>query len=217
MQLHTIDMPQEEAEAALREWEAELSRSRSDEDAAIAEGYRELARGSRLLRMSDTIRAGGEDDSYKPRLALAPVTATTIYLTRWRNGTVRYSVSDRPAGGWKRDVTQSGVIVRDVLSGVPDRWQDDDAAERFRAARVDEQYSGCQWRALVPVVPPRFRAWGWRGAHVLFEAEWARHTPPAPIDPALVRHLRGDLWVVMGVWDLTELERAVLTQRNDES
>jgi len=33
-------------------------------------------------------------------------------------------------------------------------------------------------------------------------------TPPR--DPALIRHIRGDLWAVLAVWDLTELERAVL-------
>jgi hypothetical protein len=35
----------------------------------------------------------------------------------------------------------------------------------------------------------------------------------APRDPALLRHVRGDLWAVLATWDLTELERLVLTQR----
>jgi len=28
-----------------------------------------------------------------------------------------------------------------------------------------------------------------------------------------LRHIRGDLWSVVAVWDLTELERLVLSQR----
>jgi hypothetical protein len=40
--------------------------------------------------------------------------------------------------------------------------------------------------------------------------EWTR-VPPR--DPALLRHIRGDLWVVLAVWDLTDLERLVLSQR----
>jgi hypothetical protein len=35
----------------------------------------------------------------------------------------------------------------------------------------------------------------------------------APEDPALIKHIRGDLWSVMAVWDLSELERLVLAQR----
>jgi len=43
--------------------------------------------------------------------------------------------------------------------------------------------------------------------HILWEADW--HLDP-PQDPALLRRLMGDLWVVLAVWDLTSLERAVL-------
>jgi hypothetical protein len=34
-----------------------------------------------------------------------------------------------------------------------------------------------------------------------------------PVDPALLRHIRGDLWAVLAVWNLTDLERYVLSQR----
>ncbi|MGH3300400.1 MAG: hypothetical protein ACRDOK_01755 [Streptosporangiaceae bacterium] len=34
-----------------------------------------------------------------------------------------------------------------------------------------------------------------------------------PRDPALLRWIRGDLWAVVAQWDLTELERAVLSSR----
>lgn len=217
MHLSTIEMDRDEAEAALAEWEREMRRSRSDEDAAIAEGYRLLAAGKRLLRLHDTIAAGGQDDGYKPRLAVAPTSADVVYLTRTSVGDVRFTVSDepRPWGSWSRDVCAGGVQIADVLPGIGDDegWSSNASASwnRMRDHHLSRQ---CEWRAMVPVVPPRFRHRGWRGAHVLFEAEWARHTPPAPIDPALIRHVRGDLWVVLGVWDLTDLERAVLLERN---
>lgn len=201
MDLTTIDMTRDEARDALKEWAA--TKNASPEDEAIALGYREIARGKRLITLSDTIRAGGEDDGHKPRLAVAPVDASLVYLDRERDGTVRFCTTDQPSRQWRKDVAAGGVRVRDVLA--PIEWQD---------ARDAHLSWGCQWKAMVPVVPPRFRTRGWRSAHVLFEAEWTRHTPPAPIDPALIRHLRGDLWVVMGVWDLTPLERAVLLERN---
>ena len=47
--------------------------------------------------------------------------------------------------------------------------------------------------------------------HILWEVEQWDPTPP--VDPALVRHIRGDLWAVIAMWDLTELERAVLAAR----
>lgn len=32
----------------------------------------------------------------------------------------------------------------------------------------------------------------------------------APVDPALLKHIGGDLYAVVATWDLTDLERAVL-------
>jgi len=49
--------------------------------------------------------------------------------------------------------------------------------------------------------------------HILWEATWEQTNPPPPRDPALLRHIAGDLWVVMRTWDLTDLERAVLSAR----
>jgi hypothetical protein len=44
---------------------------------------------------------------------------------------------------------------------------------------------------------------------------WDPERPPAPVDPALLRHIGGDLYAVdlyavVVTWDLTEIERAVL-------
>lgn len=205
MNLSTIEMTREEAAAALAEWgEATKAAKCAPEDEAIAAGYRALATGRKLIALTPTIAAGGQDEGYKPRLAVAPVTAETIYLTREDSGTVRFTISDRP-GNAMADVSANRVVVRQGLPALPTMtWHD----------RNDLRLQNRQWKAMVPVVPPRFRARGWRSCHVLFEAEWARHTPPAPIDPALIQHLRGDLWIVRGVWDLTPLERAVLMERN---
>jgi hypothetical protein len=59
----------------------------------------------------------------------------------------------------------------------------------------------------VPPIPPRFRPGQPDRYHILWEAEWAK-VPPR--DPALLRALGDGLYVVLAVWDLTELERAVL-------
>jgi hypothetical protein len=37
--------------------------------------------------------------------------------------------------------------------------------------------------------------------------------PLPPGDPALLRKLGGDLYIVLGTWDLTPLEQAVLSGR----
>lgn len=71
-----------------------------------------------------------------------------------------------------------------------------------------------EYRAIVPLIPPGLRPVGdLKNYHVVFEADWAKVAPPAPRDPALLKHIGGDLYAVLAVWDLTDLERAVLSRR----
>jgi len=68
-----------------------------------------------------------------------------------------------------------------------------------------------RYKAMVPPVPPKFRpSTSLTNFHILWEAEWQQH---APVDPALLRHIGGDLYAVLAIWDLTELERTVLMRR----
>jgi hypothetical protein len=77
-------------------------------------------------------------------------------------------------------------------------------------------WSGEAWCAMVPIVPPKHRpARGFASCQVLFEAEdwaWSRD-PDAAVDPALLRHVGGDIYAVLATWELTELELLVLSGR----
>ena len=73
--------------------------------------------------------------------------------------------------------------------------------------------------ALVPLVPADVRPSGQlRNYFILWEVEqWSdRRIGAKPdIDPYLLRHLAGDLYVVEAEWDLTELERAIMSGRRE--
>jgi hypothetical protein len=64
---------------------------------------------------------------------------------------------------------------------------------------------------MVPPVPPGLQPkFGLGNYHILWEAEWEM---VAPKDPALLKHIGGDLYAVLATWDLTEIERTVLAGR----
>lgn len=71
--------------------------------------------------------------------------------------------------------------------------------------------------SLVPMVPADVRPSGnLKYYFVLWEVEQWSDTSLTAVpdrDPYLLQHLAGDLYIVVAEWDLTELERAIMTGR----
>jgi hypothetical protein len=79
-------------------------------------------------------------------------------------------------------------------------------------------WASTAWTAMVPIVPPKHRppkSSTLASYLVLWEVDdWRWHSVPRPPgDPALLKHLAGDLYLVLATWDLTELEQLVLSGR----
>jgi hypothetical protein len=204
MQLDTIEISPDEAKARLAEYESLLQEERTIEDLRIAAGYRVAARGLPIIRLSETIAAGGYFDYGLPRIAVARANLRTCYVYRESNGdSTDFVFSDTDDGWWQRKNRGSRVNSHTVRVTVPSEELHHAA---FRTA-------GRPPSTMVPPVPPgqRPRRRRLRGFHILWEVEEWTYTPPR--DPALLRHVAGDLWAVHATWDLTDLERAVLSGR----
>lgn len=194
MDLQSLEISKEEALDKLDEYQRGLGAERSAEDVAIAAGYRAAARGLAVISLSRTVAAGGFHDDGLPRIAVLGAEAAQCFA-RWDGDALVFADHD----DWRanRGALLNAHSVRVPLAG-------DDLPQR-------------RWRvhgsAMVPLIPPRHRPGPrrLRHCHILWEVEEWKPVPPR--DPALLRHIRGDLWAVLSVWDLTELERLVLTQR----
>lgn len=195
MELTTLISPEEAAER-LAVYEAQLTEERTAEDDAIRLGYRAAARGLPVIHLSQTIAAGGWFPNGLPRLAVVRANATECFVRvrKPRAEQVRVTFADRDDD---RGRARVGAYRVEIDLPVPD-----EAPKWWESGRT-----------VVPSIPPqhRPRRHRLRGFHILWEVEQWDPTPP--VDPALIRHLRGDLWTVVAVWDLTDLERAVLAGR----
>jgi hypothetical protein len=193
-----IEMPVEEATKAWRDYQAALKRRHHVEDAAIAAGYKALAEGKKLISLSRVITAGGEFDNRLPKLAVAPADKQWCYVDRRIDGSVSFGQVE----GWRRRQTTRTVdLPADTLT-------------RCEWGVIERSWSK---RAMVPVVPAGLRparTTTLASYHVLWEVDEWLTAPRPPGDPALLKHLRGDLWIVLATWDLTPLEQAVLAERS---
>jgi hypothetical protein len=208
MELATIEMEVPEAQDAYREYRRAVTASAHEKlgkarreyerlDRAVMRGYRELAKGRSLLELSKAMETGGtvtvgaqdwngtEIEREMPALAVCRADARRCFCNGVNsNGGAVFHADDRWSVSRKNNVR--------VLDGT-----------------FGEQTGRAEWfSAIVPTIPPQLRPeHKLSGYHILWEAEWTGSTPA---DPALLKHLGVDLYVVLAVWDLTELERAAL-------
>lgn len=154
------------------------------EDKLIAKAYRALKGGKRLLDLHDSMRLAGCDDLGRPKLAVG--------RADWKVATFR---------GWKGNDNvmfrkEDGYSYKQVV--VP--------AKCLPGLVYPEH--GFRLEAPTPLIPPRYRpAQGnLRNYWILWEAAWR----DIPVDPLLLQHIGGPLYLVLAAWDLTPVERAVL-------
>lgn len=188
---------------------AAILAERRAQDEAIMAGYRLLSLGRQVLSLEEAIRQGGEDDQHRPRLAISRADQRAVNLTRNSNGSFRID----------------GANSRNFSNHSDPRTLVDHAFPVGTLPMVDN-FGSNKWgpvhnlnaHAMVPIVPPRFRPAQLERYHLLWEVgEWAdgHVRARAPKDPALLRALGSGLYVVLAIWDLTELERLVLGVRTE--
>jgi hypothetical protein len=203
MDLPMVVVPQAEAAAKLAEYHQAVRRERDAEDEALLAAYRAARKGLPMISMREAIRRGGffPAGPYQglPRLAVARADTFKCWA-EWDNG-------------WREgpdSVIYYGPDGRRNLGALVGRDTVRVRVEEPPPARQRKSWERAS--AVVPLIPPGIRPrHGLRRLHLLWEVEsWS---PEPPRDPALIRHVRGDLWAVLAVWDLTELERLVLAQR----
>ena len=228
MELLQVEVSRHDARARCAEYRAQARRERDPrakrELEEIARAYTYAAKeGTPLISLSTTIAAGGTMTrtfvEYKgrenerrthfalPKLACIRADAAFAYTKGVeRDGSVQFVDRLYPSDGLRKGrTTVSGLTLDEHHT----------AAERM--ARWDGRALG----AMVPIVPPRHRPRAntrLSEYHVLWEVDdWAwLEAPKPPVDPALLKHLGGDIYAVVATWDLTDLERLVLAGRRPE-
>lgn len=161
-------------------------------DREIQRIYQLIAQGRLVIKAIESIRLAGAHANGCPKLALIRADATECFFTREEDGSGRFTMRQ----GWR-----SGDIKRERVS-LP--------AGTLPAGKAISHWNAAQ--AMVPIIPIHLRPKrGLANYHILFEAEWERIVPR---DPMLLRRVgKGDAWLVVAAWDLTEIERSVMASR----
>jgi hypothetical protein len=241
VEIHSIEMERGAARKALLDYRRDLKESRERSrteldqelaavDAAVMRGYRELGKGHRVIELSKVISAGGvtkledvtvtfwkEDGRWEAQVdLLAPALAVTRADARqcW---TVPLYESGRStlsfqADGWQWHPRKKDRVSFD-LETIFDVEVELQLAEIVYGRNERSGLNNVRLKAMAPTIPPVFRPpHALHNYHLLWEAEWTVGAMLPPGDPALLKHLGGDLFAVLAVWELSDLEKAALAQ-----
>jgi hypothetical protein len=225
MNLQTVEIPRAQAREAAAEYTRAAKRMASGpartEFEEIARAYRLAARDETpMIALTPTIVKGGtcvrtvisgtnRRNYLLPNLAACRADAAFVYtLGIQRDGKIELIDSLH-----RRPNYRKGRLDLELGIELPSDFR---AGETL--ASGNSWWKQSAWSAMVPIVPPKHRpaqATTLASYLVLWEVEeWAwTKVPQPPGDPALLRRVGGDIYAVIATWDLTELEKLVLTSR----
>lgn len=183
MDIQTMAVTQSQAMLALDQYRK--NRSIWDKnDIEIAKIYRAISRGALVISANEAIIRGGVDEQGRPRIAIMRADQDVV-------------ICDYTRG-------DDTVIFRNRFNSKAAEWY---FQITWPGRRRVGHYRDAQ--ALLPRIPPQHRPKDQGSYHLLWEADWT----DIPHDPALLKRIGKDAWVVMAVWDLTAVEMAVLRAR----
>jgi len=183
-----IEIEAGEAKRLYREYREHAHYSRPIDD-EVRRAYQLLAQGKLVIRALESIVKAGVGEDGMPKLALMQATKDRVVCRMRENG-----VAIMTANGnfWGRPAFSHTF--------------------NFPAGSFPTRADWLDRTAFMPQIPLPIRPrHGLENYHVLWEAEWR---PVAPRDPYLLRRIgKSDMWLVVAMWDLTEVERAALASR----
>ncbi len=178
-----ITVDPELAKTQLQEYRNIEVKHRREVDAAFRKMWRAAASGKPILDLSAAFRSTGLSEQFLPRLGFARAYWKECHFDGYWN---RFSFA--------RNVRRG----RDNVLAIPRGSWDLNLVSRKSAF------------TKVPFIPPAVRKamkLNIENYFILFEVtDWKQY----PADPYLLQHITNNLYVVVGEWDLTPLEVALL-------
>jgi hypothetical protein len=196
MNVATITMPRQEAVKKLAQYKKSLQRRANDEYSRAAAAYVAAAEGKALVVLSEVILAAPRDEKQRPRIAIARADREQVEYQRWGTNEETFSILNANSQLRDREVrVATGHVLPPSHHG----------------------RSYVNGYAMIPMTPPDVRGTkDLSRLFVLWEVEaWAdRPLGVQPDrDPFLLERLADDLFAVVGEWELTEIERAIMSSR----
>lgn len=195
MNVPIIKVERAEALSKLRDYKALNKSQKTREDERLQSLYQAVSKGARVINVANAFKITGLNENGEPKLALARADRKTVWFHP-RAGFEDYRQRSEGGGGF----------------APTNNWKWTNTAQNYALPANtfdDKKLAHNRLKSRVPYIPPNVRPTiHLRNFHILFEVE--KWEVEYPRDPYLLRRIEGHLFVVVGEWELTELEASLL-------
>lgn len=193
MNVETLTVDRDEALRMLQKYQSHRH-NQNHIDAEIERTYKLISEGKILIDAVAEIVKAGVNEAVQPKLAIGRADQKYTFCHMSYDGSAIMFAGN--VDRWNRHPYPRPMMAASLRF-------------KFEAGTFPRIERSRELQALIPHIPPDIRPRrGLQNYHVLYEAEWRK---AVPIDPMLVRRVgKSDMWIVLGAWELTAVERAVL-------
>lgn len=197
-------LPRSRARVLYKEYAHTASETGDYRYKELANVYRHLANGHRVISINRAIRESGVHDNGTPFLAIACAEAKWVWFV-YNGGFIRDEGWSHPASAFVSDYSNNpGWNKRQIRDKAPKSLKRD--VFRFMRDLYPIRIAN-PIRARVPLIPPKhLPKHSLHNYQILWEADWDH----APTDPVLLRRISREFFVVEAEWDLSATEQLVL-------
>lgn len=212
MEVEQLTIPREKAEEIYQESREALKHHAAAKKSQFLKDLRsvtnQLRRKRKILDLEASIIKGGLLESKEPKLCIAPADQDIGYFRKLEKGAGVF----RRRTGWRGRGQWRSPNLKDEFSfpqGTFPEWP----TEPDRTWRIHRE----NIEIITPAIPPKIlllipKHHTLKGYHILWEVEKWEPTR-VPKDPILLKQVTAKLFAVIGTWNLTKLERAIMRGR----
>lgn len=196
-----ILIPEDEAKEEWKKYNA-LLKTRSDRHLKIMkDSFYHAKEGRALINIFEVMKKAGLNEKNEPTLAISRADIHQVIFKKRDTGSGTFEMEE----GWNRKGFNTDVELPQEVFNVqwPRETKSDGSQDRWR---IDKE----RIKAKVPIIPAELMPEGdLKNFYVLWEVqEWSEL--PEPKDPFLLKRISQNMFVILGAWDLTELEIAIM-------
>lgn len=193
-----IMIPEEQAKEEWKKY-CELLKERKEKFLKVMkDSFYHAKEGRALINIYDVMRKAGLNEKNEPKLAIARADLNKVIFRKRDTGSGIFEMGE----GWNRSFRFDVELTQGIFDI---QWPRKDEKSNASWNIKDERIT-----AAVPNVPAQLMPKGsLENYYILWEVdEWKKM--PKPKDPFLLKRISQNMFVILGAWDLTELEVAIM-------